>query len=59
MRIWRCLQCGKEFTDKTFSHGVASHSPDCDGTCKRCPVEIECGPVEEIETDEGGRDVRE
>lgn len=47
---WRCRGCG-EFMARERSHGRADHAPDCDGSCKKCPVEVECGPIEDVTDD--------
>ena len=46
---WACYGCGAEFEYwPGLSHGVMSHHPDCRGSCERCPIEVECGPIERI-----------
>ncbi len=51
MSIWQCMGCGETFGEQRTSHGIAGHG--CDGTdrdcARRCPVEIECGPIELVE----------
>lgn len=39
--IWRCAGCGETFDDDRISH--PRHDANCDGSCRRCPVQ--CGPV--------------
>jgi hypothetical protein len=46
--FWRCESCGDEFNSETFSHSRAEHAGDCDGACRNCPVEIQCGPVSAV-----------
>lgn len=43
--LWRCENCGEEFDSPRISHGRAEHAPGCDGSCRSCPVEVECGPI--------------
>jgi hypothetical protein len=43
--VWRCVDCGEEFDGPRHSHGRAGHAPGCDGFCRSCPIEIECGPI--------------
>lgn len=42
---WRCDGCGEIFNHYRFSHSRADHAPGCDGSCRNCPVEIQCGPI--------------
>lgn len=48
---WRCQACGADVPEGTFSHGRADHAPHCDGSCKSCPVEVECGPCGPVDAD--------
>lgn len=43
--IWCCEGCGEQFYKERISHGRAEHTPGCDGNCRNCPVEVECGPI--------------
>ncbi|MGQ0721045.1 MAG: hypothetical protein ACT4PE_05655 [Candidatus Eiseniibacteriota bacterium] len=52
---WRCAGCG-EYMAQGQSHGRADHAPGCDGSCRNCPVEVECGPVND-ETDAAIRNI--
>ena len=54
-RIYQCEGCGK-FVDEGSSHGRADHAPDCDGSCRNCPIEVECGPIRDV-TDKMNRTI--
>ena len=51
--MWRCVGCGETFDEPRHSHGRAGHAPDCNGECRSCPVEIECGPIEPLHEESG------
>lgn len=53
--MWRCESCEEEFDEYRLSHGRAEHVPGCDGSCRNCPVEVECGPISEVGSEEAER----
>ena len=46
--LWRCEGCGKEFHQEQLGHSRAAHARDCDGNCRNCPVEEQCGPITRV-----------
>jgi hypothetical protein len=43
--VWQCEECGEAFDGPQFSHSRAGHAFDCNGECRNCPIEIQCGPI--------------
>lgn len=51
MRRGTCHACGERVTidhgsPGAYGHTRSEHDPQCDGTCRHCPVPISCGPVD-------------